>query len=238
MIRIRKSEDRGPTNIGWLDSKHSFSFGHYRDNNHMGFGALRVINEDKVKAGMGFGKHPHSDMEIISYVLEGVLEHKDSLGTGSMIVAGDVQRMSAGTGITHSEANPLDDKEVHFLQIWIMPEKDDLTPGYEQKNFTGKRAAGKLTLVGSPDGREGSLTIHQDVLMYVLDLDAGGSLDYLLEEGRMVWVQVARGNATLNGMLLKQGDGAAIAQEKLLTFKVDGKAEVLIFDLNSSITFN
>lgn len=238
MIRIRKSEERGKAHHGWLDSKHTFSFGHYRDPEHMGFGALRVINEDKVEPGQGFGEHPHNNMEIISYVLEGALEHKDSLGTGSIIVPGDVQRMSAGTGITHSEFNPQPDKRVHFLQIWIIPNREGIPPSYEQKNFTERRAAGQLTLVASPDGRDDSLTVHQDAEMFVLDLDPGQAFSYPLKEGRMAWVQLARGAAHLNGEALNQGDGAAVSREAALEFTGKDKAEILIFDLASRISFN
>lgn len=238
MMRIRKSEDRGPTRMGWLDSKHTFSFGRYRDMEHMGFGALRVINEDTVKAGTGFSAHPHHDMEIITYVLEGALEHKDSLGNGSVIVPGDVQRMTAGTGIVHSEKNALHNAPVHLLQIWIIPENDGLAPGYEQKNFSQQRAPGTLTLVGSQDGRQGSLTIHQDVSLYVLDLDAGQSYAYPLREGRMVWLQMARGSALLGGTMLEQGDGAALGSEQTVAIKATEKSEILIFDLSNENIFH
>lgn len=238
MIKVRKSEDRGSTKIDWLDSKHSFSFGNYYDLDYMGFGALRVINEDKVKPAAGFGAHPHSNMEIISYVLEGALSHKDSLGTGSIIVPGDVQRMSAGTGITHSEFNPQNDKSVHFLQIWIIPEKDGIPPSYQQKSFTHKRKPGHLTLVASREGRSESLTVHQDVNIYVLDLDSSvQEFSYPLKEGRMAWVQMARGDAIVNGYPLKQGDGAAISREENMTFATETKAEILIFDLNRQIDY-
>jgi redox-sensitive bicupin YhaK (pirin superfamily) len=232
MFKIRKSDDRGATKIDWLDSKHTFSFGHYNDFNYMGFGVLRVINEDKVKPSCGFGAHPHSNMEIISYVLEGSLSHKDSLGTGSIIVPGDVQRMSAGTGITHSEFNPEDDNPVHFLQIWIVPENDDISPSYEQKNFTEYRKTGQLTLLASRDGRNGSLAVHQDISLYVLDLGSGQTYTHPILGGRMVWVQVARGGVILNGHPLKQGDGAAISDEESLAFSADEQSEVLIFDLS------
>ncbi len=238
MFTIRKSEERGAINMGWLDTKHTFSFGHYRDENHMGFGALRVINEDKVAPAKGFGAHPHRDMEIITYVLEGAIEHKDSLGTGSIIVPGDAQRMSAGTGIVHSEFNAQSDKVLHLLQIWIIPDKEGIAPSYEQKNFTRKRKPGQLTLIASADGREDSLTIHQDAALYVLDLNAGQSLDYPLQEGRMAWAQVARGSVMLNGQSLKQGDGAAVSREQALAFTADEKAEILVFDLNSRIRFH
>jgi len=231
MITLRKSEERGRTKLDWLDSKHSFSFGNYFDLGHMGFGTLRVINEDMVNAAAGFDTHPHRDMEILTYVLEGELEHKDTLGTGSIIVPGDVQRMSAGTGIMHSESNPLSDTPVHLLQIWIIPEKEGFPPSYEQKNFTKNRKPGKLTLVASHNGKDDSLTIHQDVSLYVLDLNTGKSFSYELAKDRMAWVQMARGKARLNGQLLEQGDGAAIIDEKTLEFKAEDKAEILIFDL-------
>jgi redox-sensitive bicupin YhaK (pirin superfamily) len=231
MISVRNATARGVTKIDWLDSKHSFSFGDYFDPKQMGFGPLRVINEDKVAPQGGFGTHPHRDMEIISYVLEGALEHKDSLGTGSVIKPGDVQRMSAGTGIRHSEFNPLSDQAVHFLQIWIMPGQTGIAPSYEQKNFSAQRQPGQMTLVASNDGREGSLTIHQDAAMSVLDLNAGQTFDYAPQAGRKIWVQVARGAANLNGQALRAGDGAAISDEAKLEFQATDKAEILVFDL-------
>jgi quercetin 2,3-dioxygenase len=231
MIRLRKSEDRGITKLNWLNSKHSFSFGNYFDPEHMGFGTLRVINEDVVTPRAGFDTHPHRNMEILTYVLEGELEHKDTLGTGSIILPGDVQRMSAGTGIMHSESNPLGDTPVHLLQIWIIPEKEGLSPSYEQKNFTEKRKPGKLTLLASHKGQNDSLTIHQDVSLYVLDLNVGQSFMYPLEKSRIAWMQIARGRITLNDQLLEQGDGAAVRDEKTLEFQAKNKAEILIFDL-------
>ncbi len=231
MITLRKSEERGTTKLDWLDSKHSFSFGNYFDPEHMGFGTLRVINEDKVNPAAGFDTHPHSDMEILTYVLEGELEHKDTLGTSSIILPGDVQRMSAGTGIMHSESNPQSDRQAHLLQIWIIPEKEGLPPSYEQKNFTKKRGPGKLTLLASRNGQNDSLAIHQDVSLYVLDLDPGNSFTYKLAKDRMAWVQLARGNTVLNGQILNQGDGAAVSDEKTLEFRANDKAEILIFDL-------
>jgi redox-sensitive bicupin YhaK (pirin superfamily) len=231
MITLRKSEERGKTRIDWLDSRHSFSFGDYRDARHMGFGPLRVINEDFVAAGAGFPTHPHRDMEIITYLLAGELSHKDSLGTGSTIAPGEVQRMSAGTGIRHSEFNPSADNATHLLQIWIIPEEENITPSYEQKDFSQKRKAGQLTLLASPDGREGSVTIHQQASMSVLDLDAGQTFTHTPTEGRLTWVQVARGNAEMNGQALRQGDGAAVRDEKSLQFKASDKAEILLFDL-------
>jgi redox-sensitive bicupin YhaK (pirin superfamily) len=231
MIRIRQSADRGRTKIDWLDSKHSFSFGEYYDPLHMGFSVLRVINEDKVISGAGFDTHSHQNMEIISYVLEGALEHKDSLGTGSIILPGDVQRMSAGRGIRHSEFNPKNDQPLHFLQIWILAEKEGISPSYEQKNFNSKRKSGSLTLVASNKGREGSLTLHQDVDLYVLDLDAHQSVEYVINKNRSVWLQVARGSLKVNDHLLSQGDGASITHDNLIDIQGLEKAEILLFDL-------
>ncbi|MDP1724667.1 MAG: pirin family protein [Alphaproteobacteria bacterium] len=231
MVYIRKSEERGITKTDWLNSKHTFSFGHYYDENHVGFGSLLVINEDIVKPNAGFGKHPHHDMEIISYVLEGVLEHKDSLGTGSIILPGDVQRMSAGIGITHSEFNPQKEVPVHFLQIWITPDKLGLTPSYEQKSFLKKRESGQLTLLASHDGYLDSLILHQDVNMFVLDLNADEKFTFLVEEGRMIWVQIVRGSVQLNQHILQQGDGIGIKNETSVNFQGKEKVEILIFDL-------
>ncbi len=231
MIAIREANDRGRASFGWLDSRHTFSFGHYYDPEFMGHGPLRVINEDKVKPGQGFGTHGHSDMEIISYVLDGALEHKDSLGTGSIIRPGDVQRMSAGTGVRHSEYNASDTDPVHFLQIWILPEKDGAEPGYEQKAFSDEEKQGRLRLVGSRDGRDGSVTIHQDVNLYAALLDAYDEVDFELGEGRNGWVQVARGSLELNGEILSAGDGVAIRGASALTFRNAEKAEVLLFDM-------
>lgn len=231
MITLRKSEDRGTTEQYWLESKHTFSFGDYYDPNYMGFGVLRVINEDRIKPAAGFGTHPHANMEILTYVLEGALEHQDTLGTGSIIRAGDVQRTSAGTGIAHSEHNPEQDSQVHLLQIWILPETKGLQPSYEQKNFTKIRKPGNLTLVASRRGDKGSLMIHQDIFLYVLDLEPNQSFRYTLEEDRMAWLQIARGDLLLNGQHLKQGDGLAVSYEKELELKAEGTAEILIFNL-------
>lgn len=231
MIQIRKSEDRGTTKLDWLDSKHTFSFGEYYDPEHMGFGVLRVINEDKVKASSGFGTHPHRDMEILTYVLEGALEHKDTLGTGSVIKPGDVQRMSAGTGIAHSEYNPSKNSPVHLLQIWILPEKKGLSPSYEQKNFLEKRKPGELTLLASQKGEQGSLTLHQDVSLSVLNLIPNQPFNYVLAQDRILWLQVTQGELLVNGQSLKQGDGLAVNDEKELTLQAQKKAEVLLFDL-------
>ena len=231
MLTIRKSDERGPTNIGWLKSKHTFSFGQYYDPAHMGFGPLRVINEDRVIPGAGFGTHGHSDMEIISYVLDGALEHKDSIGTGSVIRPGDVQRMSAGSGIHHSEFNHSKTDPVHFLQIWIVPERGGLEPSYEQRAFTDAEKRGRLRLVGSPDGRDGSVIIHQDVDLYAGLFDDGESARLSLRPGRKAWVQVARGDAVVNGEPLTAGDGVAIADVEALGIEGRQDAEVLVFDM-------
>ena len=217
MIAIRPAHARGTANHGWLDSRHSFSFGHYYDPNHMGFGPLRVINEDRVQPGAGFGTHGHSDMEIISYVLEGALEHKDSIGTGSVIRPGDVQRMSAGTGIRHSEFNHSKSEPVHFLQIWLLPEKQGLPPGYEQKTFADGEKRGQLRLVASRDGRDGSLVVHQDADIYASLLNEGEQVKHALRTGRRSWLQIARGAADVNGQALRAGDGAAVEGEPALT---------------------
>jgi redox-sensitive bicupin YhaK (pirin superfamily) len=232
MLTLRRAEERGRANLGWLDSRHSFSFGHYYDEKHMGFGPLRVINDDRVAPGGGFPTHPHGDMEIVSYVLEGAMAHKDSLGTGSVIRPGDVQRMSAGSGIRHSEFNASKTEPVHFLQIWIEPERKGLEPGYEQKAFAVEDKRGKLRLVGSRDGRDGSVTIHQDVSLYATLLDDGGSVSHQVEPGRSAWVQVATGTATLNGEQLHPGDGVAVTEAGTLTLVGTSQdAEILLFDL-------
>ncbi|MEN2990342.1 pirin family protein [Tistrella sp. BH-R2-4] len=229
-MTIRRAEDRGNVNFGWLNSNHSFSFGHYFDPAHMGFGPLRVINDDRVAPAGGFPTHPHRDMEIISYVLEGGLEHRDSLGTGSVIRPGDVQRMSAGTGIRHSEFNASRTEPVHFLQIWIIPEAEGMAPGYEQKSFTAAEKTGRLRLVGSRDGRDGSVTIHQDVDFYATLLPEGAGVAHDLKPGRAAWVQVAAGQATLNGETVGEGDGIAITGGRIELAGIDD-AEVLIFDM-------
>ena len=232
MLTIRTAQERGIASFGWLDSRHTFSFGEYHNPNHMGFADLRVINEDKVAPGQGFPTHGHRDMEIISYVLEGALEHKDSIGTGSVIRPGDVQRMSAGTGIRHSEYNASKTEPVHFLQIWILPEQKGIEPGYEQKNFAIAEKQGKLKLVGSRDGRDGSITIHQKVDLYAATLSEGESVRYAFAPNRVAWLQVARGTVQLNDQTLTAGDGAAIAQESLITLQGKAQdAEVLLFDM-------
>lgn len=232
-LTIRKSEERGRANFGWLDSKHSFSFGHYHDPRHMGFGPLRVINDDRVAPGGGFPTHPHADMEIISYVLEGALEHKDSLGTGSVIRPGDLQRMSAGTGIRHSEFNASKTEPVHFLQIWIIPEKTGIEPGYEQKTFVETDRRGRLRLIGSRDGRDGSVTIHQDVDLYATLLAKGDVVEHVVDADRRGWLQVARGSVTLNGQTLDEGDGVAVSAAGLLRIEGLADAEVLVFDMGA-----
>lgn len=231
MITLRHRDERGAANMGWLDTHHSFSFGHYYDPAHMGFRALRVINEDRVAPGAGFPTHPHRDMEIVTYVLDGALEHKDSLGNSSVIRPGEVQRMTAGTGIRHSEFNHSGKSPVHLLQIWLLPEQAGLTPGYEQTAFGDEEKRNRLRLVGSRDGREGSVTIHQDVDLYATRLEDGASVTHTLRPGRHAWVQLARGTATLNGTELRAGDGAAVTGEDTLTLASDTGAEVLLFDL-------
>lgn len=232
MITLRPAQARGSANFGWLDSRHTFSFGEYYDANHMGFADLRVINEDKVAPAQGFSTHGHRDMEIISYVLEGALEHKDSLGTGSVIRPGDVQRMSAGTGIRHSEYNASKTEPVHFLQIWILPAQKGIEPGYEQKTFTDEEKRGQLRLVGSRDGRDGSITIHQDVDLYAATLHEGDEVSHTFANGRAAWLQVARGAVQLSDQLLTAGDGTAIVQEPLITLRgAADDAEVLLFDM-------
>jgi redox-sensitive bicupin YhaK (pirin superfamily) len=231
MIRIRKSEDRGSSNLGWLKSKHTFSFGHYHDLEHIGFESLRVINDDRVVAGAGFGTHPHNNMEIISYVLDGALEHKDSMGNGSIIKPGEVQRLSAGTGMTHSEYNHSKTDNVHFLQIWFLPDKHNVKPSYEQKAFSDEEKLGTFKLVASKTGRDGSISINQDVDMSVALLDGERQATYVSTTDRALWVHVARGDITMNGHHLHTGDGVAIVDEKSLSFNKGVKAEVIIFDM-------
>jgi redox-sensitive bicupin YhaK (pirin superfamily) len=232
-LHIRKSQARGHFDHGWLDTYHTFSFSDYYDPKHMGFRSLRVINEDRVAAGEGFGTHPHNDMEIVTYVLEGELEHKDSMGNGSVIRPGEVQYMSAGTGVTHSEFNASSDKTVHLLQIWILPDKRGYEPRYGQKSYADALASGKLTLVASSDGREGSIAVRQDMNLFVARLKTGSSVSYDLAPKRVAWLQVARGAVELNGQALNAGDGAAASETKLLEIKTgDSTAEVLLFDLS------
>jgi hypothetical protein len=231
MMEIRKSGDRGYADHGWLRSFHTFSFADYHDPAHMGFGALRVINEDRVEPGMGFGTHGHRDMEIISYVLDGALEHKDSMGNGSVIRPGDVQRMSAGTGVQHSEFNASKSAVVHFLQIWIQPNVTGIAPGYEEKHFDAASKRGKLKLVASPDGRDGSVEIHQDASLYASLVDGAEKITHTLPAGRRAYVHVARGSVNINGQTLAAGDAVKLSGEPVITLDNGQEAEVLLFDL-------
>jgi redox-sensitive bicupin YhaK (pirin superfamily) len=231
MITTRKAEDRGHFNHGWLDTYHTFSFDRYHDPRHMSFGSLRVINEDRVAPGHGFPTHSHRDMEIITYILEGGLGHKDSMGNGSIIKPGEVQRMTAGTGVAHSEANPSATEPVHLLQIWIMPNARNLEPGYEQKMYSDELKQGKLCLIASEDGRDDSVTIHQDAEVYAAKLDPGEQVIHLLEPQRKAWLQVARGAVTVNDIALGQGDGAAIRDENTIKITSRKPSEVLLFDV-------
>jgi redox-sensitive bicupin YhaK (pirin superfamily) len=231
MMTVRPAQDRGHSDFGWLDSRHTFSFGEYYDPRNMGYRKLRVINDDRVDAAKGFGTHPHRDMEIVSYVLEGALEHKDSMGNGSVMRPGDVQRMSAGTGVLHSEFNASKKDKVHFLQIWIQPEKAGLAPGYEQKSFALDASRGKFQLVASRDGRSGSVTVHQDVAIHAGRFAPGDKGRIEIAPGRNAWVHVARGEVTVNGTSLKEGDGAALERETAIDVAATTDAEVLVFDL-------
>jgi redox-sensitive bicupin YhaK (pirin superfamily) len=232
MLTLRKSSERGHADHGWLDSYHSFSFADYYDPAHMGFGALRVINEDRVQPGKGFGTHGHKDMEILSYVLEGELEHKDNMGNGSVIVPGDVQRMSAGRGVMHSEYNPSRSNLVHFLQIWIEPAQRGIDPGYEQTRFQPGQLRGKLRLIASPDGRDGSVTIHRNAFVLAAMLDGGESARHELAPGRRAYVHVARGSVRVNGAELDAGDAAKLTGESAVSLEGGRNAEVLVFDLD------
>jgi redox-sensitive bicupin YhaK (pirin superfamily) len=231
MVNIRRSGERGGGDFGWLNTRFTFSFDQYYDPRFMGFRSLRVMNEDRVQPGQGFPAHPHRDMEIITYVLEGALEHKDSLGTGAVIRPGDGQRMSAGRGIRHSEFNPSKTDPVHLLQIWITPDRPGHEPGYEQKAFPEEEKRGRLRLIASSDGKDGSVTIHQDAKLYVSLLAPGQEVKHDLTRNRHAWAQVAKGEVELNGKKLDQGDGAAISDEQKLTIKGVKDAEVLLFDL-------
>ncbi len=236
MIRVRRSGERGLAHHGWLESRHTFSFAEYHDPRHMGFRSLRVINEDRVQPGRGFGTHSHRDMEIVTYVLAGALEHKDSLGTSSVIRPGEVQRMSAGTGVSHSEYNASADARVHFLQIWILPQRTGLAPSYEQRAFAPAERLGRLQLVGSSDGRDGSVVVHQDASLYLADLPAGAQIAQPLAAGRHAWLQVTRGSVMLAGQQLEVGDGAAISDEPRLELAgvasaAGERGELLLFDL-------
>jgi redox-sensitive bicupin YhaK (pirin superfamily) len=231
MIVARPAAERGHFDHGWLDTRHTFSFAGYHDPAHMGFRALRVINEDRVAAGRGFGAHSHQDMEIVTYVLEGALEHADSMGNRSVIVPGDVQRMSAGTGITHSEFNPDPDRPVHFLQIWILPSRRGLPPGYEQKAIPPEEERGALRLIAARDGREGAVTIHQDVDLHACRLEPGQRVKAALASGRHAWLQVVAGRVQANGTALGPGDGAAVSGEPTLEIAALEPAHFLLFDL-------
>lgn len=231
MNEIRRADERGFADHGWLKSFHSFSFGGYYDPLHMGFGPLRVINEDRVAGGGGFGKHPHNDMEIISYVLSGELEHKDSMGNGSIIRPGDVQRMSAGTGVVHSEYNQSNTDTVHFLQIWITPDEEGIQPGYEQKFFATEDKRGKLCIISSPDGRDGSVRIHQNALVFAALVDGDERVEHELANDRQAYVHVACGNVTVNGEGLKSGDALMTHHERDIIIEQGEQSEVLLFDL-------
>jgi redox-sensitive bicupin YhaK (pirin superfamily) len=233
MMTLRPATDRGHADHGWLDSHHTFSFADYQDPEHMGFRNLRVINEDRVAPGQGFGSHPHRDMEIVSYVLDGSIAHKDSMGTGSTIRPGDVQRMTAGRGVVHSEFNASPSERAHFLQIWILPAKPGLDPSYEQKTFTGETKRGALKLVGSPDGADDSVTLHADARLYAGLFREGERASLALPAGRNAWVQVARGTLRVNGQPMNAGDGAALSSEPHVTLEgtTSNDAEVLVFDL-------
>jgi redox-sensitive bicupin YhaK (pirin superfamily) len=231
MLTLRKREERGHVKIGWLNTYHSFSFGEYYDPRYMGFRALRVINDDRISPSAGFPTHGHRDMEIVTYVLEGSLEHKDSLGTGSVIRPGEIQQMTAGTGIRHSEYNHSADEEVHLLQIWILPEQENLEPSYEQKTTGLAEHPNEFRLIASRDGRQGSVIVHQDVNLYAGLIEPGRTISQRLNEKRYGWLQMARGNGTLNGLPLREGDGVAIAQESELNLSSEEGAEVLLFDL-------
>jgi redox-sensitive bicupin YhaK (pirin superfamily) len=231
MLTLRKSSERGHADHGWLNSFHSFSFADYHDPKHMGFGNLRVINEDRIAPGTGFGAHSHRDMEIISYVLEGALAHKDNMGNGTSIVPGDVQRMSAGSGVQHSEFNHAPQQTTHFLQIWIIPDRRGITPGYEQKHFDTEGKRGRLRLVASPDGRDGSVTVHADAAMYAGLFDGGESAERKLDPARKAYVHLVRGKLTVNGEPLFAGDAALLEDEAMLELGRGQGAEVIVFDL-------
>ncbi|MGH8854932.1 MAG: pirin family protein [Telluria sp.] len=231
MLNVRKSNERGAAGFGWLQSRHSFSFGHYHDPKHMGFGPLRVINEDHVAPGRGFDSHGHRDMEIISYVLEGALEHQDSMGNGSVLRYGDVQRMSAGSGVVHSEYNHSKDEAVHFLQIWIEPNTTSEAPGYEEKHFDIASKQGRLRLIASSDGREGSVSIRQDASIYATIMHGADALEHPLAAGRQAYVHVIHGSVTVNGVALAGGDALKVTDENLVRLEQAQAAEVLVFDL-------
>jgi len=232
MITLRRSEARGHFDHGWLNTRHTFSFGSYRDPEHMQFRSLRVMNEDFVEPGQGFGTHPHRDMEIVTYVLEGALEHKDSMGNGEVLRPGEFQRMTAGTGITHSEFNPSPSEPVHLYQIWLLPERKGLTPSYEQKRFDEAGRQNQFQLVASPDAAEGSLRIHQDARIFLATLEPGRQVSRRLDAGRHAWLQVLRGSITLNGQPLQAGDGGGASDERELVIASTDGAEIMLFDLN------
>lgn len=231
MIRIRRADERGHADHGWLDTYHTFSFASYYDLAHRGFRSLRVINEDRVAAGHGFGMHEHADMEIVSYVLDGALEHKDSMGNGEVLHPGEFQRISAGTGIAHSEFNPSPDHATHFYQIWLYPQTKGLEPSYEQKRFEPAELHNRLRLVASPRGENGALTIHQDARIYLARLEARQSVSLDLAPGRHAWLQVLRGSVTLNGQALSTSDGAAVSEEQRLEIMATDDGEIMLFDL-------
>ena len=231
MQMVRSALDRGHADHGWLDSHHTFSFAGYHDPRHMGFRALRVINDDTVAPGRGFDSHPHRDMEILSYVLDGALAHRDSMGTGSVIRTGDVQRMSAGTGVVHSEYNASSTDPVHFLQIWLIPARRGIAPGYEQRHYSAEDKAGRLRLVASPDGRDGSVTVHADAAVYAGIFDAGQTGELTLAPGRQAWVHVARGKVSVNGQQLADGDSLALTDEAAVRVEGIDRGELLVFDL-------
>lgn len=231
MITVRKSNDRGHADHGWLNSFHTFSFAGYRDPAHMGFRSLRVINEDNVVAGQGFGTHAHHDMEIVTYVLDGELEHKDSMGNGEILRPGEFQRITAGTGITHSEFNPSPNRPSHFYQIWILPERKGIDPSYEQRAFDSSERQNRFQLVASPDGKDESLLIHQDVQIFLADVDVGASITWELANSRHVWLQVLRGSLTINDRSLHAGDAVAVSDEDGLSIHGDERAELMLFDL-------
>jgi len=231
MLTIRKSEERGHANHGWLDSYYTFSFANYYDPQHMAFRSLRVINQDQIAGGKGFGTHPHRDMEIITYMLDGALEHKDSMGNGSVIRVGDVQRMSAGTGITHSEFNPSATETAHLLQIWILPNQESVKPSYEQISFSREEKLNQLRLIASPDGRDRSVTIHQDAYIYASILDDGAEVTHTVNPNRYAWIQVARGTVLVGDRLLNGGDAISSDRTGDLKLIAQGNAEILVFDL-------
>lgn len=232
MVLVRTSGERGHFDHGWLDTYHTFSFGDYRDPEQMGFRDLRVINEDRVRPGKGFPMHLHRDMEILTWILEGALEHIDSMGNRSVLRAGEIQRMTAGTGVTHSEFNHSSTESVHFLQIWILPEKNGLTPGYQQEAFPERERRGTLRLAASADGRDRSVTVHQDVKVYLSLLEPGQRVVHSLARGRFAWVQVTRGNLSVNGAALRAGDGAAVSGEEQVELQASAESEILLFDLS------